>query len=74
MYEMGEQIGLSTKILHARAKTTPDNTWVYAVAISATAVLVALTGFVWFKRSKKASLAELEKRFNPSCQISEGAV
>jgi len=50
MYEMGEQIGMTTKIVHVRGKKA-SNTWVYAVSISASVVLLSVLGLVLFKRN-----------------------
>lgn len=54
MYQMGEQIGLTTKIVHVRAHKEPSNTWMYVGSISSGVVLIFTLAFVLYKRNKKA--------------------
>ena len=55
MYQMGEQIGLTTKIIHLRAKQQPSHNWMYACSAVSALIFLSTVGFILYKRNKKAN-------------------
>ena len=55
MYQMGEQIGLTTKVIHVRAKQQPSHAWMYACSAVSVLIFLSTVGFILYKRNKKAN-------------------
>ena len=56
MYEMGEQISLTTKIIHVRSQSAQNNSnsLILGVSLASSVALLAVFGFILYKKNKKA--------------------